>query len=261
MVYSAVFAQTLIMPETSKDDFEKMTFEVEVNKDSYVMSEPIFVRFKFSNKTGLPQTTYSPSFLQESKLKVNFNGRTSVFDHLSSINGPGIRFAGTIPAGGFSTGDEMLSSPLVGTFFPEPGSYKFQFVLHSPGGDKTIESNVLEVTIEKPTGINKEAFDFIKKHQEFFGLSSWTYDGKNSEALLERLVNDYGQSVYGEIAISSLGFLYLAKGEIEKAKVEFDKIKSSENPIIAKEANRSLADITKRKADLQNLEKQKQKPQ
>ncbi len=93
MANLAVFAQTSVVQETGRDDFEKMTFEVELDKNSYVMFEPIFVKFKFSNQTGVPQTTYSPSFLQESKLRVNFNGKTSVFEHLSSINGPGVRFS------------------------------------------------------------------------------------------------------------------------------------------------------------------------
>lgn len=250
------YTQTEAGETTSQDDFEKMTFEVEFSKNNYVLFEPIFVKFKFSNQTGSPQTTYQPSFLQESKLKVNFNGRTSVFEHLSSVNGPGIRFPGDVPSLGFSISDEMLNSPSVGIFFPEPGNYQLQFVLHSAGRDKTIKSNIIKITIEKPAGIDNDAFKFMRKHHEFFGLSSWTPDSNESLTLLEKFIRKYGQSVYGETAISSLGIFYLARGEFEKAKVEFEKIKSSNNTIIAREANRSLADIAKRQADSQKIQKQ-----
>lgn len=250
-----VLAQTSFVKEINRDDFENMTFEVGLDKNIYVLSQPILVTFKLSNRTDVSQAAYSPSFIQESRLKVNFRGQTSVFEHLSSVSGPGIRFPGTIPAGACLTSDEMFSSPLVASFFPEPGNYQIQFELHSPGGDKTIQSNILDVTIVKPTGANKEALDYMKKHHEFFGLSSWTPEGNENQALLETFVNKYGESVYGEIAISNLGAFYLAKGEFDKAKAEFEKISGSQNTVIAKEANDLLADIARKKADLQKMQK------
>ncbi len=168
-------------------------------------------------------------------------------------------FPGLVPPTGVSTSDEVLNSPFVGVFFPEPGNYQLQFVLHSAGGDKTVKSDIIEVTIEEPEGINKEASDFMRKHREFFGLSSWTPNSNESQTLLETFVRKYGQSVYGEIAISTLGTFYLERGDFDKAKAEFEKIKSSGNTIIAKHANNFLTNIAKRKADLQKTQKEKQK--
>ena len=100
--------------------------------------------------------------MRDSKLKVRSNGRTSVYEHFSSVNGGGVRLPGTVPPNWFSTSDDFLNPPSVGIYFPEPGDYQIQFVLRDWGGEKIIESKVVDITIEKPSGVNKKAFDFMK---------------------------------------------------------------------------------------------------
>lgn len=252
-------AQTSVTKTSKKDGFKKMSFEVNVDKNNYLLYEPVFVAFKFTNKTEVPQTTDSPSFIHESKLRINFEGAVTVFEHLSSTNGiPGVRFPSIFRPDEFSTSKEIISPSLVRTFFPESGNYQLQFVLFSSDGTQMIESNVIEVEIRNPQGINKEAFDFLQKHNSYFGMSSWAYGGKDGEELLAEFVSKYSQSVYGEIAINSLANIYLGKGELDKAKAEFEKNKSSNQEIIADEAKKSLAEIEKRKADAQKNEQQEQ---
>ncbi len=251
LISAIVFGQTSVVQNTGKDDFEKMTFEVGLNKNSFVISEPIFIKFKFSNHTGVPQMTYSPAFIGESELKVSSRSKTLTHRNLSAFNGiSGVRFPLTVPPAWVSTKDEILTSPFTGYIFPISGEYQLQFILRSSGSEKTIKSNIINITIEKPTGINKDALDFMKEHQEFFGLSSWTDDGKNSLALLQEFVSKYDQSAYGEPAISALADIYESKNELDKAQIEFEKIKSSKNKLIADEANKALENIKERKACL-----------
>jgi hypothetical protein len=98
----------------------------------------------------------------------------------------------------------------------------------------------------------------MKKHEDFFGMSSWAHDGEKSEPLLKTFVDKYGQSVYGELAISSLGSIYLAgRGDLEKASIQFEKIRASKHKVIADEAKRSLAEIARRRTELEKVKNNK----
>ena len=240
-----IFSQSFNAQEKGIDGFEKMTFEVEFNKKDYFPVEPVFAKFKFSNQTRKLIKTHTPNFVSESKVRFKVDGKVREIIWLNSITGGGMRFPSAFKPNEFYENEELLG-PTFGWNFTEPGNYQLQFILHSSDGSKTIESNVIYMTVENPTGINKEAFDFMKKHRDFFGLSSWGYAGDEREDLLETFVNNYSQSVYGELAISSLGTIYLvSKGQVEQARIEFEKVKDSPNKVIARDAKRSLEEIEK----------------
>ena len=233
-----------------KDDFDKMRFEAVLDKNSYLQSEPAFVEFTFSNPTLMPLITYEPDFIKESKLKISFKGKTSTFDFPSSVSGPGIRFSGAFQPNKSLKGEGVISSAFAGYFFPENGKYQIQFILRSSDGAKFLESNVINLEIKIPEGINKDAVDFLNEHKDFFFLSSWSPNNKQQEDLLEKFVAKFGQSVYGELAIIDLGYFYLSKSEFDKAQREFEKLKISRNSLISKEANRALDDITQKRIAL-----------
>lgn len=242
-------ARAAVAQETGQDDFENMTLRVELNKKAYLLLEPVFVKFSFSNETGTVRQAAVPSFLRESALKVGSEGEFTVFEHLSSMGGgPAVRFPSVFKPNEVVTEEGVLGPPFAGTFFPGPGSYQLRFVLRSSGGAKTIESNLIEITISEPEGEDKEAFDYLAKHKEFFGLSSWVPRGEEDRAVLETFVKEYGLSAYGELAAASLGSFYLARGDLDKAEAEFNKLKLSPNRIVAEEAKHSLEEIAKRKA-------------
>jgi hypothetical protein len=251
-----MFGQNSNAQEARRDNFENMTFEVELSKESYVLLEPVYVNFKFSNKTGTAQKADSPYFMQESKLLVTANGKTSVFEHLSSGGAiPAVRFPTVFKPGTFSSSAEIFGPAFAGAFFPEPGVYRVQFVLRSSDGGRTIASNSIDVEITEPAGLDKEALEFMRTNKEFFGMSTWV-TGRDSEALLETFVNKYSNTVYGELAINSLGHVYLGKGDLEKASIEFEKIKNSRNPNLKKDAAASLVDIEKKGRELKSRQLQ-----
>jgi hypothetical protein len=252
MVGVVVFAQTPAVREKDKDDFKKMSFEVALNKDSYLPFEPILAKFRFSNQTEFAQTTYNPVFLQESKIRINFNDKITEYNTLSLITSKPFRLPAIYQPGHVYEQEELLST-MLGVFFPEPGNYEIQFILSSSDAAESIASNSIHITIENPTGIDKEAYDFLKKHEKFAGLFAWASEEKNGVALLENFVSRYGESNYGNLAIYNLGVIYQAKDELDKAQIEFEKVKSGNNKIIADSANKALSDIAKRKIYLEKL--------
>jgi len=239
----AALSQTAISPKT--DDFNKMSFDVTFDRASYLPVEPVFVTFRFSNPAEAAAISDTPNFLQEARVEVNFNGKTKEINWLSSVTGGGIRFPRTFKSGEFYESKEMLG-PIFGWHFTEPGKYEIQFVLRSSDGTRSIRSKILYLTIEDATGINGQALEFLRKHDKYFGSSSWVFSERDAIDLLETFVREYETSVYGELGTLSLAYSYLGKKELERAKFEFEKISSSGNKMIADDAKRSIADIERK---------------
>lgn len=239
--------------KTDKDDFEKMSFEVELNKTDYVLLEPIGIIFKFSNKTDKSLTSYTPNFLTKTSVKVSHNNESwerALYN--LSINSP-VRFPTIFMPGKTIESNGILQPNYTSKFFAEPGKYQIQFFLSgSSEGVEKISSSVFEVEVKQPTGIDNEAFLYLKKHQSPLSSDLFYIDKrKNAEDArrLEAFVSKYGSSVYGEYAIYSLGNFYLFYNELEKAEIEFEKIRSSDSKIIAEAAAKALAEVEKCKAE------------
>lgn len=230
--------------------FDGMRFEVALDKSTYVLSEPLMVSFRLTNETDAIKHLYPPNFVHDSVLLVRHGGETSTIGSLSNNTGGSYRFERILRPMETIAVVESFGSGLAHAFFPEPGTYQVQFVLHSGNALETITSNRVSVTIQSPVGLDKDAFDFMQKHQDFFGLSSWGPTNEKTRSLLEAFVGMYGESVYGEDAILSLGTCYLVREEFDKAKAELEKIQVSKRESIATEAKRLLAEIGNKKKGL-----------
>lgn len=247
---SVAYAQTSDLTAKRNAGFDKLTFEVELNKNSFLPFEPLLVKFKVFNQTKLPLAADNPQFLRDSVLKVtNSNGRIIEVNSLITSQGRALPLPGQIPILQPLQSYEEIKIPAIDSnVFSEPGKYKLQFILY--GGTKPLESNVIEVAIEIPLGIDKDAFDYLNKN----GKNVWFAPSfrENCFNLLRNFVDMYGESTYGKYAIKSLASYYFYKGELDKAQTEFEKIKDSQNKVIAEEAKRSLAEIENKKTALKN---------
>lgn len=234
--------------KTDRNDFEKMSFEVELNKTEYVLLEPIGIKFRFSNKTDQPQTSYTPNFLTDTSVKISHNNESwerALYN--LSINSS-VRFPAIFMPGKTIEANGILQPNFTNKFFAEPGKYRLQFFLSDRReGVEKISSSIFEVEIKQPAGIDKEAFSYLQKYIQNQLSSDLFYldERKNGQdaARLERFVAKYSSSVYGEYAIYSLGNFYLFYDEMEKAKSEFEKLKNSSNNILADNAKISLNEI------------------
>lgn len=228
------------------DDFSKLTFEVNLEKDNYVLSEPFTVNFSVINNTKSPISSYTPVFLQECELEVDLDGKIKTFRNLSNITGKPMRFLSTLSANQRFNDEGTFGPSFSELFFPAPGKYSIRFRLKSPDAEKSIVSNTVEIRIDEPTNLNLKAFEFLKSHEKYFGLSSWQFHGKEAVELLERFTFDFGESAYGEFAITELAYTYLTRGELDRAKATFTKVLSSRNRRTAEDAKKAVIDIENR---------------
>lgn len=249
-VCSLALAQTPSSDKCVKSDIEKLRFEVELNKARYLSFEPLVVKFKISNRSTVAISTESPQFLLHSSVKVvKANGETVDLRSLSLDTGGGVHLPGPQQSlGPFQSYEDECIPAMDPEIFAESGRYRLQFFLNG------LESNIVDMEVMNPEGIDQDAFEFLKEH----GRDIWfgrILQEKNGSELLETFVEKYSGSGYGDYAIASLGKYYLFfEKELGKAEAQLKKTRSSENGVIARDSNKSLADIAKRKAELRKPE-------
>lgn len=241
------------------------TFRAEVEKSTYFLLEPVFVRFNLQ----LPSDEKPPKVVEDVLVRVSSKGATKEFRGLTST----ISTSGDpqgLPRGNIAEVAVERAKPVFfdynedviidrgSEFFPEPGAYQLQFVLKFSG--VTLRSNTVEINVEEPTGLNKEAFEFLNKYENPSSFY-WVWKIDDGVDCLREFVDKYGSSVYGVHAISHLAGIYLARGENDKAKAEFEKIKTSQNPMIARQAAAGLSEIARRETNLQKAKDHSENPQ
>lgn len=222
------------------------SWEVRLNKGFYFLHEPIFAHFE----TTLLGDERKPVFRYDASIKVTFQGETKDFGVLSrggaaeelpnvilSTPGPGLNESRSRT---FKS-DEYIER--VDELFPKAGIYEIQFFWHKPSG--ITASNSIQITIQEPTGgAEKQAFDFLNKNENPISFN-WIWKRKDGVSNLENFVARYSESVYGEAAIRYLANVYKARGEIDKAQVEFEKLRSSKNKPFSDEAEVAISEIAK----------------
>ncbi len=244
-----------------KDKFNKLSFNVELNKSEYLPLEPIFIQMKVSNETDKPLSLPSIPDFKRLFVEIISDGVNRTVGSLFLI-GPGRSSFPVILKKGQSLKNTAVLETNLSKMFPKCGQYRVRFVLDNGRSEellREIKSDVKEITIKEPTGIDRESVEFLRSNldQPSDTLFWWKNQSEERE-LLETFVQKYGQSKIGEYAIFQLGISYSNGGKLEKAQAEFEKVKNSGNKYIADNANEALVEIEKRKANLQNAQQQKQ---
>lgn len=249
--------------KNSKSDL-KMSFSAKITKTEFLQLEPFGVSLEFANKTDTDQQAYTPNFLQTRIEVTNTKGNKEMFG-ISFITANRASFPRNF-APGEAIKEELIIITNLEKMFPEIGTYQIRFLLPATS-EKVGElaSEPISVKIIEATGLNAQALKEIRKNQSKSRapdeLFRWNGNNSDGEDLLENFVGQFANSIYGEFAVYKLANIYLDKGDLEKAKEQFEKIKSSENQPISADTNKALADIARKKVDLQKLQNQKEKPQ
>lgn len=258
MVGLVTVAQDHGVKEKTEDGFENMTFQVVLDKDTYILMEPAYVKLKFSNQTQKPQTTYPPFFPSDTAIRVNSDGKVREFTFaFVSFGKPNPFFPIVYQPG--AVYEEVLNLNTNG-FFPVPGNYQVQFVLGGAAGAKTISSNIINVTITEPLGLDKEAYEFLKKYEKSNIFLGWIHVAPGEKSMiptLEEFVFHYSQTPYGDLAIYHLGRKYQSKGDLDKAMAEFEKLKFSNKKYIADLADQAIKEVREMKSALEKSEQEK----
>jgi hypothetical protein len=230
-------------PDNRNDnDSDSLTFEVNLNKREYLPFEPIKVHFKVSNKSGVELDVPPPDILRNTGLAVIDPAGEKKVLSVSVSSGGGANFPGApLTIRPFEVFEAETILPLDPGIFEKTGAYRLQFSLNG------IESNAVKIAVRQPSGVDKDAFEFLKQHGKDPNFGS-VFLERNGADHLEKFVREFSGSVYGDFAGSALGRYYLYNGEPEKAKAEFEKIKNSGVKLLSERSKKDIAEAERKLA-------------
>lgn len=222
-VNSNMFASSISQADVSAT----LTFEVAVNKTTFVQLEPIPLRLTIKNSTNTPLNNYTALNFSHGQVKalVTNNGKTREITRLSSLNTE-VYIPGTKLSPGEREEITEIWSTDLDKIFSEAGEYYVQFLVTNKSPNP-IKSNVLKIEIVKPQLLDYEALQFLKKYgdpMEFFESLSLTDSKEDPDTILEAFVVSYGESSYGNYATYRLGKIYINKKMYREGKELLEKI-------------------------------------
>lgn len=227
-------------------DLPKLTLDVSTVKTEYLQLEPVLLSLNLSNRTVQP---------------ISWNGLLMIGPNVNFVSrnaeGNEIRYEGNkYVTGLFGTsmksmlaGEQirqeiLIDQNLAEILFPNPGQYTLQteFAYRRDseiGPPVKITSNSISLTINAPTGINRQAYDYIK------GPLETVSNGSDVRAIVQSeqaFVNQFSNTVYAKYITVSLARTYQTLGENANAFRELCKI-SNENFYYSKELRKRIFEL------------------
>lgn len=228
--------------EQLREDTSKISFEVLLGKTDLLPLEPVLVKFNFTNRTAETLEISEPNLVKDLRMKSRSNGRTEIVTKLFNyyISGPS---ATRVLNPGETIQELIIFEPSEG-MFKTPGEYEAQFFLDYP--NERIWSNPVNIVVNEPKGVDKEAYDFIRANSlsECVLFNSNRNNIAMTKSLHEEFINRFGTSRYYEYAVLCLSNLYSVTNEPGKAKNELLKLKNTENKLMNALIEKRLATLT-----------------
>lgn len=153
----------------SKANTEGLTFKGKSNKESYILGEPIKVEFEFINNSAT--TVIVPKFgVEVGSLKIFIAGENGEYQ---SYFGPGWgRITGALlnlkPTQSHKFEEVVILCKSVAKVqvFSEPGIYFIKGLSYINGNSTEIESEPIQIIINKPVGDDLEIWNRIKDNRQ-----------------------------------------------------------------------------------------------
>ena len=213
---------------SQKSDFSDLTLEIATAKEEFNQLEPIPLALTLSNKTDETITASTALNFDYHFLTLFVRlpgGERQMIERLSMLQ----KFVG-VGSGKIKPSQTTQLKQLVDIeldkIFPYPGEYQLQAELMDGDSKKVIKSNHLRIRIMEPQGLDRQAFDFIKKN----GNPSYFLNGyervvdKKPLSILEEFVSRFGETAYGDYATFQLGEVYFYGKDYEKAIKHLEKL-------------------------------------
>lgn len=225
--------------------FKELTLEISTPTQILLPLQPIPLVLKQSNRTGKLALGYNsigfdgyPVYLyarrRGNKEKLQIYPLTTM-QGLTSIKNVAIT-----PDTSFEA-KEWITLHL-NKYFSEPGIYELQAILANSDRTQTIESNIINVEIQEPTGTERNVYNLIKNSsfQEHL-FSDFEFDKKKN--ILERIANQFSNSSYAQNAFFVLGERHFARRQYPQALVYFVRLENDNGFFFSEKVRKYLTEI------------------
>lgn len=212
---SVIKAQQNDASEVGK--FSELTLEISSKKNRFVRLEPIPVTFTLSNQTEreIPGHTSLSLGSKYLDLYIQHDG-----GEMQKIEYPAKepRYFGVTPRNikqGERFNRRHLISLQLDQLFPAAGVYRLQVVFQDDKLKEMIKSNIIDIKIVEPTGVDLEAFNYLSTQVD----ASDFFEGviRPSPEKVSEFVDRFGDSSYAPYAIYQLGQFHFIRGDYPEA--------------------------------------------
>lgn len=230
--------------------FQDFTLTLATPKARYLELQPIAIVIRLKNETNEPLVGHNALQFGSGYIKL-YVGSHKIED-LTVVKGAVVASPREFKPGEEVTTKQRLNLKL-NEIFPQPGTYQLSARLISSDGQESVSSKPIEVEIAAPVGLDAQALEFIRAHDEpaYFFTGARLADKPEKLRVLENFVAVYGQSTYADDASLLLGRAQLTRGEYEKARAHFERLSKKQDFAFASEASEFLqrTDREERKKD------------
>lgn len=225
----------------------KLTLEVSTSQNNYLLLEPIPIKFKLLNQTNVPIIWSGSLSLSENVYLLVKGGNGAEIRSESFFSGGGLIGSSVMQPGMNVEKLVLLNEKRSEMIFARPGRYEvrveFNYYKNSEGQQhEKIFSNAITINIQEPQGINRQAYEYIKRTLE---PDEFNVHPSQFVLLQQYFVNNFGNSVYGKYMVVKLAGTYEVLGEHAKAERELCRI-STVNFYYSAQVRRDLMRIAAR---------------
>src|SRR5918911_3581598 len=160
-----VFSQSTQLKENEQEfPFSKLTLEIATPKEAFAQIEPIPIVLTISNKTSRPIRGHTALDFSGNHVEVLVRrdyGEVYKVKQLSLLIEDIVATPRKLKPGEHYQSTQILTLDLE-NIFPYPSSYQIQVLFYNDDRKEKVKSNVLNIRIEQPEGINLQAIEYIK---------------------------------------------------------------------------------------------------
>lgn len=258
---SKYVAQVQDMKQSSQElePFASLNFEITSPSQTVLLLQPIPITFKLTNSRNRAALGYkrigfgkSPMYVYVKKTGTDNRVLISALHPIHELT----RYSNVpIESGESVDGKELITLGLA-KYFGVAGSYEVQAVLTNHDGTELIESNIVVINVQEPTGANRSAYNLIRNSSfRDYLFSGLEFD--DTKSILERLKTLYPNSPYTRNATFVLGENYFHDGRFVPALANLVRLENDNEFVHAEKVRKYLAEI--RLTEL-NRQKEEQKP-
>lgn len=232
-------------------DFSDLSFEITVlNKSDFVRLEPIPIRLMLSNKTDQPILGHGALKFSDNLVKIYVaeeGGEYAQVPELAAFTKEISVKPWEIKPGNSVRVNQLLALNL-DKVFRKVGNYQLFALLTDPTSKQQIKSNTTSISVLEPDGMDRQAFEFLRKNFKSANLLSGHDVAGNPhlQELLERFARIFEKTAYGDYAAFVLGELYFAQDDYKRASEQFNKLASKDTFVFADKAKKYLGDANEK---------------
>lgn len=225
--------------------FSSLTLEIGAPSPNVLALEPVPITLKLTNNNSRDAVGYRALGFTKSPVQLIVRKPGSDSRQLLDMLDPVVKFVkythAVMPANESLDSKDLLTLGLT-RYFPSFGDYEVQARLYSDNWVEFIESNVVKITVQEPTGVNRASYNLIRESS----LEEYLFSGvefPRAKDTLERLTFLNPSGPYARNARFILGQTYFHRKDYVKALFNLAPLENNRDFAYADKVQKYLAEI------------------